>query len=264
MRTLSTSILARNGHPSNHKFKALAVLRAYFDESGHEANTDSVAITGIVASSDEWDKFDVAWREQLAVPKVEYFHAVECEHRDKIFSNLSLPLRDSLRWGLGDVIAQSPISIVNGGIQMEGWKRQDLPKLKKIFPSPWHLCFAYVLQQLDEWSKENANGEPIALVFSEQQQYKQHAHKIYDAYMRIKDESSSFVSLQFADMRLFPGLQAADFVSYEIYQNTVRGITKEEQVERIAMKRLLLGKATKFTSEFDPYLWRQLYLEENE
>ena len=253
---LSTSDLARNGHPSFHKHKAIAVLRAYFDETGHVANTKSVTLCGLVASPDEWDAFDISWREQLSVERVSYFHAHECEvGKGEEYSKLSRPLRESLFWGLGDVIGNSTIKIVNGALRVDDWNNPDFEVVRKAFKSPWHLSFAYCLQQLSDWSHEHANDEPIALVFSEQDEYQKHAEVIYQAYLQRKSKNN-LVSLQFAPMKLFPGLQAADYVCYETYQNDLFGIKEEKDVKRIAMKRLLQGKATKFSSPFSPELWK--------
>ena len=257
---LSTSDLARNGHPSYHKHKAIAVLRVYFDESGHVSDTKSVIICGLIASPDDWDAFDIAWRNQLAVERVDYFHAYYCEHGDGEFSRLSRPLRDSLFWGLGDVIGNSNIQIVNGALRVDDWNDPDFEIVRKAFKSPWHLSFAYCLQQLSDWSHEYANDEPIAIVFSEQNEYQPHAELIYKAYKERK-EKHNLVSLQFASMKHFPGLQAADYVCYEVYQNDLVGIKEEKDVKRIAMMRLLKGKATKFSSTFSPEIWRGWVLE---
>jgi hypothetical protein len=235
---------------------ALEMLRAYFDETGTHQRSDAVTICGLIASVAEWDAFDLAWREQLAVEKVSYFHAYECEHGEgEEFSRLSRGLRESLFWGLGDVIANSLGSIVNGGILIEHWNSPDFKTIRTAFRSPWHLSMAYCLQQLSDVSRERFGGAPIEVVFSDQQEFESHARTIYEIYTRRKKDSN-LASLQFASMKKFPGLQAADFVCYEIHQNHLFGVATEDDVKRIAMKRLLLGKTIKFSSPFAPGIWR--------
>jgi hypothetical protein len=255
---LSTSFLAKNGHPSNHRFKAIALLRAYFDETGTHTASKAVMVCGIVAPMDIWDEFDMAWRKQLAVEKVSYFHAVECEHGENEFQPLSRGLRDSLTWGLADVIGQRHIHIINSGVHRASWADRKYRNVKAVFESPYHLCFAHCLQQLSDWSKNHANGELIALVFSEQSEYRNHAEKIFKAYMSSKMAGEKLVSLQFAPMRQFPGLQAADLVCYETYQNFLAGFKKKEDVKRVGMKRLLEGNSKFISSPFAAQAWGKL------
>jgi uncharacterized protein DUF3800 len=245
-----TGLLAINGHPSCHRHKAIALLRAYFDETGIHDGSPMTVICGVVAPLSKWDSFDADWKKQLEVPGVPHFHAIDCEHADGVFQGIQRPLRDSLFWGLADVIGRHGIHVVNAGISAKDWK--NYPIIQERFGSPFHLCFTYILQQLSKWSNEHANGEKLCLSFSQQNQYKDKAQRIFEAYISSTHEGVGLVSLQFSDMKLFPGLQAADLVCYETFKNQEAGHTQKEQVQRIGMKRLLEGDIKFISSEFSP------------
>jgi len=256
---LPTSLLARDGHLSIYRIKALTVLRAYFDETGIHDSSKATMVCGLVATFEAWDAFDADWQKELDVTKLPYFHAVDCEHGEDVFQPIPKPLRDSLVWGLGNVIGRHRPYFVDAGMHRESWNAAKFPNIVRVFRNPYHVCFAHCMDQLSHWSEQHANGEPIALVFSDQSQFKNFAQQIYDSYIREK-KNANLVSLQFANHKCFAGLQAADYLCYEQYVQFVAGITDAEQVTRIGMKRLLDAKLIKLSSRFNGEFWGRLDL----
>lgn len=250
---LSTSLLARIGHPPSHRHKVIALIRAYFDETGIHNGSEATVVCGIVAPEGIWDDFDFDWKKQLNVFSVPYFHAVECEHAQGAFQSLQRPLRDSLVWGLADVIGKHRILILNAGVSNRDW--ENFPHIWKVFKSPFHLCFAYCLEKISNWSNQHADGEPVALIFSEQNEYRPNAEKIYDAYIAAKGLPHRLVSLQFSSMKDFAGLQGADLVCYETYQHLIAGSPSENEIKRVGQKRLLNAELNFASSDFSPEFW---------
>lgn len=257
---LATSLLAKIGHPSHHKHKVLAVLKAYFDESGTDDKSTAVMVSGLVAPIQVWDKFDPAWNEQLDVPKLPYFHAVDCEHGNGIFQPLSGGIRDSLVWGLADVIGKHKPLSVNAGITLADWNSKRFPSIVKAFRTPYHACFSHCIDQLITWADQNDFLESFALVFDDQREYKAYAEEIYDAYKAEKKSTNRLVSLQFADDKSFPGLQAIDLVLYEQHWHFEAGITDPDKVTRVGMRRLLAGDLQRISTRFDGEFWGRLKL----
>jgi len=260
MRPLLTSELARNGHPSNHEYKAIAVLRAYFDETGVHDGSGAVMVCGLVAPCNAWDAFDLDWCTQLDVPKVSHFHAVECQHAKGEFASLSDGIKSSLIWGLADVIGKHRPHMVNAGLKREDWDKGKFPNITNAFKNPYHVCFAHCLGQISKWSEQYADNEPVALVFADQREYKNYAQEIYEAYVECKGVDNNLISLQFAAAKHFPGLQAADLFCYEQYLHFRDGIVDPDLVQRVGMKRLLAANLPQMKSRFDAEFWGQLKL----
>src|SRR5208337_1040506 len=85
------------------------------------------------------------------------------------------------------------------------------------FLTPYHLCFEFCMQQISKWSRSDANGESVALIFAEQREYKTNAAEaLYDFYRGKSPWGNELVSLTFAPADAVPALQAAGLLSYEI------------------------------------------------
>src|SRR5258708_30332461 len=69
-------------HPRASKWKALAMLEAYFDESWTQPQHQGVtAIAGYVASRDVWASIEASWTDQLGLyanKGLRTFHAADC------------------------------------------------------------------------------------------------------------------------------------------------------------------------------------------
>lgn len=89
----------RHGGPD----RVLALLDAYFDESGHEAHAHSPAlvVAGFVGRPRAWDQFETTWRRALTARGVSDFHAADLDGRFGEFKSFDKADRDGL---LSDMI----------------------------------------------------------------------------------------------------------------------------------------------------------------
>jgi hypothetical protein len=66
----------------------IAMLEAYFDESGNDDRSNIFTVAGFIATRSQWEAFEAEWKELLADEKIERFHRVDLEwfrgdfHRD--------------------------------------------------------------------------------------------------------------------------------------------------------------------------------------
>jgi len=250
--TNPTSTLAWIGHSgSSGRRKAIALLKAYFDESGVHANSDVILISGVVGTIDVWDNFDREWAKQLAVPNVPYFHAYDCEVGEGEYQRLSKGLRESLTIGLAGVICENHLRIVRSLLPRPTWKEiSSGPPDPDDFRHPYQVCFENCLDQLSKWAAVYASSEQVALIFAEQTEYKGIAYEMYEIYRNI-GVWKNFVSITFADPKLFPGLQAADLVCYETYQHYLAVQILNSQEVRPAFRRLIAGDSESIGKDYE-------------
>jgi hypothetical protein len=190
------------------------VLFAYLDESGTHAQSPVAMIGGFVASSELWARLEPDWTAVLDTFEIPYFHASECEAGDGIYQNLSRTLRELLSSGLSQVIAKHKPTAIYTAITRAHFN-ETRARGVEAFESPYHACFEFCLQQIAQWSKDNADGEPIALVFAEQEEYEDQARVLYELYRKNRRWGKELVSLAHSQPKKLPALQAADLIVYE-------------------------------------------------
>src|SRR6266478_4745839 len=87
---------------------AALMLTAYFDESGHASDHQTIVIAGFVASIAQWEAFDIAWKKALGI--VPYFHMKEFVHELAPYTNWNKERRREFMTGLIDALLLLPQS----------------------------------------------------------------------------------------------------------------------------------------------------------
>jgi hypothetical protein len=215
--TSFVSEIANGLHPQSSRYKAVAVLYAYLDESGTHADSPLVMIGGFVARQPLWAALEPDWQERLDNQGVPYFHASHCEAGGGIFSDVPEPRRNALFAGLAEVIAEHKPVGISVAVRREIWDTLH-PDWKKHFPDPYHLCFEFCMQQLAKWTVIENDGEPISLMFAKHQRYEGAARQLYSYYQGNERWSERVVSLAFGEPQKIVALQTADLIVYKKYK----------------------------------------------
>ncbi len=79
--------IARISHPVSSRDKYLAMLIAYFDESGKERDHRAVALGTVIAPEEKWIEFEKKWNEILQRHDVKVFHMTDFETRNGEFKD---------------------------------------------------------------------------------------------------------------------------------------------------------------------------------
>lgn len=251
MRPIPIAELAAVLHGSSSKNRGMALLKAYFDESGTHAGSPVIVIAGLIAPIEAWIDIEREWNENLATSRVPYFHAYECDAGDGVFANTKRVFRDALCIGLAKVIAKYTPEPVVAAITKEDWEWMK-PKvaqspLRESYGHPCAWCFEYCMQQVITWSHEQNDGEPVAIVLANQDEYKTLANDIHAAH-RVSPARD--YTLAFAAAKLTPAIQAADFLAYEVYKNFVRQMNSPDAPYRPQFEILLnAGKGTRWAEQ---------------
>lgn len=196
----------------------MAMLAAYFDESGTHANSPVVAVAGYVAPVSEWLRFENEWRFFLKEAGVDYFRMSEFENRQGPFANWNKDKRIDVLTKLLKTI-QFRIHLGVGAATVI----QDFEAVAHKFNPP---CSAYAfsivqcLNFVGEWADECGHTQPIAYYFENGAGYNS---EIDFWRQRILNKETTkrryrFGSLTVIDKRDFPPLQAADILAYESYK----------------------------------------------
>ena len=211
-------------HSSLRQAETLAVLKAYFDESGLHGDAGVFVLAGYIAPEQEWNSVEKLWKAALEKPRVSpplgYFHAVDVEGRGSgPFRRLTQTERESLKIDAVNAIVGSGVIGVASGVLLDAYDNLVKGKAHDAIGGPYILCFQHVLLQAAELSKMflgEDDGEDIAYIFDQHPRLAKLAREIYAKLIEDgKQESYRLGKLTFADKRKFWPLQAADHIAYE-------------------------------------------------
>lgn len=179
------------------------MLKAFFDETGIHADSPYTAIAGFIGSSEQWAAVCAAWAAEM---QGEVFHY-------KFMSRNKARLER-----LAAIVAPSGLQVVTSGFRGD-WQKAISWKAdwKRRFPSCYHCVFEMCVEQMDRWTAQVWQGQPIALMFSRQHDYKKRSEEIWRTF-RENGIWTNFTSLEFGDPETHLELQVADMVAYEMFQ----------------------------------------------
>jgi len=143
-----------------------AVLRAYFDESGIHAGSQTTIICGFIGPRNEWRRVARKWQKAM---KGKVFHYKEMRNETKLLERLA------------KILAESRLAGINMGF-LGDWDRairSGPPHWSTRYPSCYQLVLEMCVGHLENHSKAAWDGEPIALIFSRQDEYAKFAEKIW-------------------------------------------------------------------------------------
>lgn len=215
--------LARILHSSNSRWRALAVLEAYFDESGTHDGATIVSMGGLVGSADAWAAIEGPWQSVLSEYSekgVRFFHMTECVNQTKQFSLIEKPHINYIITQLSQVLKDKPLSAIFSAVVIDHWNRvvTDAEFLFR-FPTPLALCFDDIVRGLSLWSAKHTDGELVAPVFAYRTEYASgkgiggDVLKLYGSQDWYKN-SLAAIAFDYPE-RVIP-LQAADLVSHQM------------------------------------------------
>jgi hypothetical protein len=160
-------------------------------------------VSGFIAPADDWTEVNKAW---VAEMKGETFHYKNYAVETELLENLA------------EILSASTLNVVSAGFRGnweraisagDGWSRR--------FPSCYHLVFEQCIQQIDELSAELWGKEPVAIMFSRQNEYAKRAEEVW----RTATGNDLWPNIQYfgyGDPEKLPELQMADMIAHETFQ----------------------------------------------
>jgi hypothetical protein len=202
----------------------MALLRAYFDESGTHNGARVTGVSGFIGPVDEWDRLENEWESELerftkdTGHEIKDFHAYECENGEEFWVGIHRSIREAYYQRLARVLVKyTALMGVSFSIENDKWDAFTSAEFKKRYRSPYQLCADSCFQQVASYSTNRAGGSPVALVFAEHQQYSRHIEEVFSYYMSNKVWSHIKSFTTSSPEGCYP-LQCADMMSYESYR----------------------------------------------
>jgi hypothetical protein len=222
------------------------MLTAYLDETGHSRDEKQkfVGIAGLIAPASEWIVFEEKWKAALALPhfNLPHFHMTDYVSKKKVYKDWNEKKRKKVFGKLMNII-ESIYPLPFGAIVPMDIFRRFTKEQQSYFDDPYHLCFQSVIPACTvfiERMKNVAAEEKVALIFSNQVEFKHRALQIYEQVAETQYYMRRTTPPNFRAMRDFAPLQAADIIAYEMYKEFDRRLYRPTEKPRHGFDRIEL------------------------
>ena len=219
------AVLADAIHPWASAWNPIAMLYAYADDTGTHRGTRIVGYSCLFGAAKNWELLESKWASVLTSYGLTDFHSFDVENRMPPFDQLEWKAVEPLFLELSRVIVDCEVRHVTVAVEQSAWEDVVLGLAEGAaflgrYKSPFMLCVEHCLQFTAEWSKLNANSEPVAFVANAQQDDDE-IRALFDVYKTSQRWAVIMDSLDFRTRRQSAPLQAADLVAREVYKHWV-------------------------------------------
>jgi Protein of unknown function (DUF3800) len=142
----------------------VAVMEAYFDESGSHDHAGVLCVAGYLYQKDDCLNLDWQWKEVLDQYDLPFFHMVDCAHGNKPFDKLCKRDRIIVATRMIELIKKYMsygFSVTIDEDQYNSWRVEDYP----LFPSAYSWCCYICTIAVAGWANEHQSDGEISYFF---------------------------------------------------------------------------------------------------
>lgn len=195
------------------------LLKAYFDDAGTHGHSEVVTLGGLVGTEAAWTALEEDWQAVIDIYRqygVTAFRAYDCEVGEGDFQCIQKPIRDAISGKFASITAKhNELRPIWSSVIRDAWDQEADQLFVERYNSPFGLCFEWCVQQVSNWSTKYGGGSPIALIFSEQNDFQERMLEVFSFYLGAKHHAP-LRTLTFGSYRDLQPLQAADQLATEI------------------------------------------------
>lgn len=221
-------------------------LIGFLDESGHSSATEFLALAAFVADDTDWAAFDRLWREALRDTQAPYLHMREFAHGTGAFEGWTEERRRALLGGCVKAIKSIPAAAVGAAMSIADFDALE-HEVRSAFRDPFFCCFQEVVRGVAIRAVLAPADVQVRMVFSQQDEFGASARQLWSVMAKTIDVGHRMGSLEFADMRKVPALQAADLLAYEFRHHYHLRKARPKLAPRWAFREIIHQQYTRGT-----------------
>jgi len=213
-------------------------LIGFLDESGHSSATEFLALAAFVANEADWRAFDRLWHEALHETQAPYLHMREFAHRVGAFAGWTEERRRALLGPCVKALNSIPAIAVGAAMSVADFEALD-SEARSALRDPFFCCFQEVVRGVAVTAVFEAADVQVGMVFSQQDEFGPSARHLWSVMAETINVGHRMRSLEFANMREVPALQAADLLAYELRHHYHLRKTKPASAPRWAFREII-------------------------
>ncbi len=207
----------------------MAMLTAYFDDSGTHDASEIVIWAGVCGNQFQWQAFSDDWRAKLLAPSpgkrpLSRFHMADCQGARSEFEGWSRTATDFLVYELGEIIIKKGLWGYASAVRRKDWDELITGDARVALGDAEGFCVRNVYVKTTDWAKNWAGGTNLAFVFDDRPHRRLENKTVFDIFQRhykAAHETPALVSITFASSQKILPLQAADMIAWELYTHSM-------------------------------------------
>ena len=209
--------------PRTASGKGLAVLTAYFDDSGTHAGSPVVLTGGLYGNEHQWAQLETAWQAILDKPGDRWdcltrFHMYDCDHGYGEFEGHSPGARDHLIYRLRNVILEAGLRGYAMALPGPEWGRLVTGDHLAGWGDAERFTVTNCILTTLEWAERESVETEVAFVFDDRparSDANMRVFSIYQHYAETERPTPKPVGISFLNSEKTLPLQAADMYVWE-------------------------------------------------
>ncbi len=204
---------------------SLAMLTAYFDDSGTHADLNVVLVAGIMGTEWELTSLDALWKPHIDNPlcgrkaPLRRFHATDCYNSQNEFRGWSRTETDYFSHQLREVILASGVKAYGIAISRRDWDELITGELRGFLGDAEGYAIVQCYVGALQWAQANTFDANITFVFDNRpSEIQRRAQTAGDAFERHSSYPQVTGCAFLSSYKIRP-LQAADLIAWEVYQH---------------------------------------------
>jgi hypothetical protein len=229
------------------------MFRIYGDESGKlSANADRTSFCGYVANQSIWEAFSIHWdscRFKWGLPPMHMARINSPERKDDDWKKLKEEWGE-IKWNatmpiilseFGEIVRESRIACVGAVVDSKHFRELAAKDklFKKAYKDPIHMAFHFFIMRAMDKIEVVDTKSPVGVVVDNDKEFAMACYKQLESLKSLADHPNPFQtrfmrvkqrihSMCFVDDASFPGVQAADMISYEARRIMVERMTNPQ------------------------------------
>jgi hypothetical protein len=199
----------------------IAVLAAFFDDSGTHPTSPVVVLGGLLGTERQWNAFGAAWAALLdrplpGKPPLKQFHLSPLRATRDEFENYSLAERDHVNYLFRQVILDVGLVTLAAAVDRIAWNELVVGPLVELIGPPEQVCFVKCVDSVLDIIRLRKPGQRVVVAFDEGVRF--HLENWARVYMSQPEKYPEIADIGFAKVSEVLALQGADLIATETYQ----------------------------------------------
>jgi len=202
--------------------RTIAVLGAFFDDSGTHSASPVVAFGGLLGTEAQWDAFAPAWSALLAEPlpgkpPLKQFHLTPLRARVDEFEPYNRVEQDYINHLFKKIILDVGLVTLAAAVDKQAWNELVVgPVLENEFGRPEEYCFVKCVDLVIDTIRARKPGERVYFFFD--QGTRDRLENWAKLYLTQAERYPEIEGFGFAKVSDVVALQGADLIATETYQ----------------------------------------------